>query len=462
MAGAGDGRITNTVFERLGRLIGGAGGFALAVLLLGTALQVNFGQYHPLAILLLSAGLFLLLIAVIAWLRTGPTSPDSESRPASITLMWVCLLIELAILLTTEPTAQPIRASLLPFRVGICIAIGMSLLLLGSHGAVRLAAVALPAIYLVIGLWVLRSVPPPPVDVCVFQHDGCAALMHGIDPYSIDFPNLYSDPAKMYGPGLVSAGRVRFGYPYPPLNLFLTLPGYVLGDFRLANLVAMTVAGLLIGLARPTAFSAAAGALLLFTPRTFFILEAGFTEPIVCLLLAGTIFAACRKVRVLPILFGLLLVSKQYMVLAAPLGILLFRTEQRRFGKLRDWFIALATGILVTLPLAAWQSRAFIKSVVTLQFHQPLRSDSLSYLPRLMAMVHWRFLLALPFLAAVAILILALRRFPRTIAGFSFAAALMFAVFFATNKQAFCGYYLLVIAACCCGIATMDLPDSAR
>jgi hypothetical protein len=287
-------------------------------------------------------------------------------------------------------------------------------------------------------------------------------LLHGINPYSIGFPNLYGNPAKIYDPTVVAGGRLLFGYPYPPPNLLLTLPGYLLGDFRLANLAAMTVAGLLISFSRPGRIASAAGSLFLFTPRTFFVLEAGFTEPIVVMLFAAVVFAACRQWRCLPVLLGLFLASKQYLILAAPLGLLLFRpegneslpTESRFPGK---WLAAGVTILVVTVPLAVWDCGAFLHSVVLLQFHQPIRSDSLSYLPALAARLPWRGLLLLPFVLTFAVIIFVLRRFPKQPAAFAGATALVFLVFFATNKQAFCGYYLLVMAALCAAIATTPI-----
>lgn len=415
-----------------------------AVLLLGAALQVNYGQYHPRAMVLLSGS----LIALLAAARRRFVSFHGRRE---IYIGLACVITCLSMILAASPTAQPLQGSAWPLQIGVIIAMLLGISLVGGAKMARAGAWIFPALYFICGLWVLRHSPPPPVDICVFQHDSCAALLHGANPYAIDFPNLYDNAAnKMYGPGLVWGGRVHFGYPYPPLSLLMTLPGYLLGDFRLAHLAAMTLAGLLIGFARPGAMGALAGALFLFTPRAFFVVEAGFTEPLVCLLLAATIFAAYRKPKLVPFFFGLLLVSKQYMILAAPLGFLLFQTNKR------SWLIAAVTGGVVTLPFLV-SPGAFVHSVVTLQFHQPLRSDSLSYFPGLMQALRWPPLMLLPFAAAGGVLLFVLRKFDRTPAAFCLAIALVFMIFFATNKQAFCGYYLLVLCGACGAIATTGL-----
>ena len=64
-------------------------------------------------------------------------------------------------------------------------------------------------------------------------------------------------------------------------------------------------------------------ALYLFTPRSFYVLERGWTEPFVVFLLAATVFCACHLPRALPYLFGLFVSAKQYLILVVPLYALL-------------------------------------------------------------------------------------------------------------------------------------------
>jgi hypothetical protein len=45
---------------------------------------------------------------------------------------------------------------------------------------------------------------------------------------------------------------------------------------------------------------------------------------------------------------------------------------------------------------------------------------------------------------------------PRNAGGFAGAVAMVYFTFFALNRQAFCNYYFLVIAAMCCAIAALD------
>src|SRR5205085_9340518 len=102
------------------------------------------------------------------------------------------------------------------------------------------------------------------------------------------------------------------------LTLLLALPGHLVGDFRYAQLAALAIAGGLLAYARPGerggfpgARAVAASALLLFTPRGFSVVEAGWTEPFAILMLAATVFCACRRGRAwmlgCAMCFGLLL-----------------------------------------------------------------------------------------------------------------------------------------------------------
>jgi hypothetical protein len=58
--------------------------------------------------------------------------------------------------------------------------------------------------------------------------------------------------------------------------------------------------------------------------------------------------------------------------------------------------------------------------------------------------------------------LLALRRAPRSPAGFATAAAVTYLAFFAFNKQAFCNYYSFVVAALCCAAGVATLPQPSR
>ncbi len=367
-----------------------------------------------------------------------------------------------------------------PFYAGVAAAAVLSAGLLLRSPIVR--QVCLPLIllaHLLLGAWMLRASPDPLIDVFVFQQQAPAALLEGKNPYAMTFVDVYGSDAAgaraVYGQGLTRDGKVTFGFPYLPVSLFISLVAYgAAGDYRYAQLVAMTAAGALLAYARPGRVAALAAVLLLFTPRAFFVLGRGWSEPYVVVLLAAVVFCACRGLALLPVALGLFLASKQYLVLALPACLILAASlGDRRQAIGLAWKAALVA-IVVTLPLALWDWDAFWFSTVTVQKEAPFRDDALSYL------VYWKQAFGgatplfgrpveqhgatLAFVATIPAVLLALFRAPRTPAGFAAALALSFLPFIALNKQAFANYYYFTIGCLCSAIAASrpgedeDLP----
>lgn len=341
-----------------------------------------------------------------------------------------------------------ILLALLPFRAGRIVGLPLAL-----------------ATFFMIGLWVLRTNDKPFIDVWVFQQQSAHALLHGQNPYAITFPNIYGAGIGVYGSDLQSQDRVNFGYPYMPLSLFMAIPGYLLkGDVRYAHLVALTLAAAFIAYSRPGCISKMAGLLLLLSPRSFMVLEMAWTEPFVIFWLAATISCACRWPKGLPYALGLFLATKQYLIFAVPLSLLLWPGGWKFVVKV------VLTAIVVTAPLALWNFPAFWHSAVTLQLHQPLRDDALSFLiwfyrhvnPQLAQKLGWVAFAA----AGVMVLFFLLFRSPRysgervrmrglleNPALFSAALGITYLAFYALNRQAFCNYYYFVVAALLCAVA---------
>ena len=142
-----------------------------------------------------------------------------------------------------------------------------------------------------------------------FRH----ALARGEDPYAITFPNVYAPTTTMYGPGLVKDDRVQFGFPYPPLVLLFTAPAQLLlGDFRYAYLLAMLMSGVMIVAIRPDKIGMLVAGIY-FSCAHVYLLEIGFTEPLSVMLLLATLLCAMRFAKLMPVMLGLFLASKQYL-----------------------------------------------------------------------------------------------------------------------------------------------------
>jgi hypothetical protein len=479
-----------------------AGGLAEMLLIgaavcLGCAIQVNNGNYSPRGLLLLTIALGCGLLAVGGraawWGRAGAPS----DRAVGV-LLGLGILVQLVLLFTSDPA--PLQADPrwpVSFRGMLCVAAVFAAMLLpalGSDAGVwrrlqRAAFAGLLLVHLAMGVWVLRAVPYPFTDVVQFQHDADNALLRGENPYALWFIDLSHGTSKLYAPGTQHDGKLDFGFPYPPLSAMLTLPAHVLGpkpapdrpnasgeieeqagDLRYAQLLAITLSAVLMALAGRGPVSKGAAALFLLTPRGFFVLSQGWTEPFVVLLLAATVFAASRRSRATPYVLGLFWAVKQYVVLSAPLTLLLIPAEgpapaaagPRRWRELwpiawRWGLKATAVALAVTLPFVLWGPKPFWWSAVAVQVRQPFRPDALSYPAGLYA---WRGVVLptiVAFIALAGVMCLALARTPRTPAGFAAATAVTFAVFFALNKQAFANYYYFVIGALATAVAASGI-----
>jgi hypothetical protein len=352
-------------------------------------------------------------------------------------------------------------------------------------------------VHLFLGFWLVRSCPNPDIDVWHFQQIGGRALLAGQNPYTATYPDIYAQrtarleraaradnagnevdgvgggrpateptPATRpaYGEHLTTGTTLKFGFPYPPASLFLSTLGLRFGgDHRYAQAVALTLSGLLIAAARPGRWGALSALLLLFTPRAFFVLGRGWTEPFVVLHLSLTLFVACRLPRLFPIALalGLFLASKQYLVFAVPLAWLLVPAPRDR--RRAAWLIGVAVlvALAVTAPLALWDVRAFVVSTFTAQADAPFREDALSWLVWFYDRTGVKLGAWAAFALALAALVACLRYCPRSPAGFATGLLAVYLPFIAFNKQAFANYYLFVISAAACALGLLRPEKSS-
>jgi hypothetical protein len=423
---------------------------------LGYALQVGDGHLHPDAIAPLQWMVGLSAAAALmprVWFR------GTSAETLTVVALYAALTCQFGQLLSKSPGIYLNDAGeqgLLPFHYGIvAAAMVCGVIAVRPRWTARsLPLFGLLAVHFALGVWLIEGSPDPLIDTYVFQRDSVQALLAGTNPYTITFPNIYKD-AAFYAPGISVDGRLNFGFVYPPLSLLMALPGAVLsGDFRYSQLAAMTVAaGCMMTMGAFNRIAALAAALFLFTPRGFFVLEQCWTEPYLVCTVCIAACTALRMPRVFPYAVGLLLVVKQYMLLFLPLVFLLPNTPRSARGL---WNFALRVGAssaLVTLPLVLWNPAAFYRSAIALQFNQPFRLDALSFAAIRVAANQAAPPESTPFLLASCAILLSLWRTPRTAAGFTGAAALVYGLFFAFAKQAFCNYYYLVIGLLCCAVA---------
>ena len=346
------------------------------------------------------------------------------------------------------------------FVAGLASAFVLSILIvIDSPRAVRLWFPLLLLTFAALGVWMIRASPDPRIDVITVHRAAIEALARGESPYGITFENIYADN-EFYAPDAVRGGRVLFGLPYPPLSLLMAIPGQaLLGDIRFAELGALVLGAMLIGYSTFSRVSMLAAAILLFTPRVFFVVEQGWTEPFAVCWLGATVFALRQRVAGRALALGLLCAVKQHLVIGLalyPLG------ESGRSRK--SILIAAAVAALVTMPFAIWDPTGFFRSVVWLQFVEPFREDSLSVLS-LMSRMGVPITSSSSTVASLGALIASglfvWWKAPRSPAGFALALGFVLMVVFAFSKKAFCNYYFFVLATFAASIAaSVEDPDS--
>ncbi|EPX62674.1 hypothetical protein D187_008862 [Cystobacter fuscus DSM 2262] len=433
---------------------------AIAAVGLGYAIQVSNGNLHPQSVTWLTVAVVTSTLAlVLPTLRREDATRQAERL--AVLVLGAGLIWQFAQLCTTSPAMylRPGREGFQPFLMGIAAAAVLAGAGLGSDSWLgRWRLPLLVGVHLALGYWILRASPRPHIDVFAWHVEALQALGRGVNPYAITMPDIYGHDL-FYEPGLLANGRVQVGFTYPPLSLLIAGIGYVLGgDYRWANLVAMGLAAVLMGQCQPGRLPAVAAAVFLFTPRTFFVLEQGWTEAHIAFLMALTVWSACRAPRVLPVALGLLFASKHYLILAAPLVVLLHPGPSPWRATVRTVLKAVAVAAVITLPFAVLDPVAFYQDMITFQLRQPFRVESLSYLAWWNQHMGVRPPPLLGFVAVLPVIGLALWRAPRTPAGFALAVGLLIMIFFAFSKQAFCNYYYFIVAALCCALAAWNAP----
>ena len=454
---------------------------AFGAILLGHALQIRDGFFDPVA--LRWALLATLFVLAGAGRTAGPKG--SESIVAGVLVAGLLSnLLALATmpigmyLVRSEPSRHP------DFLAGLAVAtLCVALIAFDSTRARRAWLPALMLTYGALGVWLIHASPRPHIDVMTVFHEAVAALGRLQSPYSITFPNIYDNEA-LYGAGLVVDGRVQFGFPYPPLSLLMAVPAYALGgDVRYAELAALLAGAAFIGYCARGRIAPLAAAGLLFTPRTFFVLEQAWTESLVICWAGLTVFAATRPSTVrnaagrrhglTAIALGLLVAVKQHLVIALLLTPWIRRREESERATMSILVAACSVAALVTLPFFLWDPGGMWRSVVILQLREPFRADSLSVLSHF-AREGWQptpaVLLAAPLVALASGLGLTWWRLPRTPAGFALGLGTTFLLLFIFSKKAFCNYYFLVIALLMAGVAcasaqfapAASLPDEEQ
>jgi hypothetical protein len=306
----------------------------------------------------------------------------------------------------------------------------------------------------------LRS-SPAQIDVQVYLHDGVIRLLHGQNPYTMTIPNIYQSPftEMFYGPDLVVQGRVPVGFPYLPVALLISIPGYVLGDVRYSQLIAMLVTVLLLRRLASDRVGQAAAVLAVAAPTAIPMLTGAWVEPGLVALLACLILALkSHRNALIAVFLGLFLTYKQYVVLAIPIIWLLHRSVSRRVA-----LIGFGIAGLVIMPFFVVDPSAFWRTIFAGQHNLTFRPDSISLLVWSVNEFAWPppwTYGMLPLLGGGLTAIVLTIRAPRTPAAFAASVGLTLLVTFLLAQAAFMNYYFLASGALLiAAVAWPPLPE---
>lgn len=435
-----------------------AAAFAASTIATGRALQISNGTYNLDALWWIGVGFALCILGIATHRLAGDWSTTGRRLTTAILTAGIGWQLWQLLNATPGVNIDP-SVSLLPFKAGV-IAVGL-LALAGTFGLTAARRYWFPAAVatnLLLGVWMIQVSPTPGIDVVVVHNEAMNALLDGNDPYRISFPNIYGDDWKhFYNPAVVFGDRIAFGYPYPPVSLLLAVPGYLFfGDYRYSLLALLIGAALLIGYGRSHLPARLAAVAMMTTPRGFFVLEQGWTEPISIFLVALTVYLLRDGPLNASWAAGVMLAAKQYLPF---IGLGVLRTlwlDRSRW----PWIAGVIafTGIACVVPFAMWHINSFMRSVVWLQTLEPFRTDALSFLiwADRNGLGRGTFLWAVG--AAISAAVLSLVATRNTPSGLAASSAFIMFAMFVFGSKAFCNYYYFVIGALCIAIGAFAGP----
>jgi hypothetical protein len=403
----------------------------LVSFLCGMAITFNRGAYSDGALALVLIALGVLVFCLIESCRR-PVSIERNPRMLLV-LVWLGLVAMAFYAWNDEIIIYPVQ----PWNAGRNAQIA-ALLLLTTYApfltgrwrepkALRLARFgAFALIVAIAGADVMKASPTPRIDVWTVQQDGAAALKAGKNPYT-------EVAERDTGPRVAE----DVPYVYPPTQLYLTLPAYILAkDVRFTMLTALLLAGLgmryITARARtglPSIAEDAPALYLWLMTKTFLILEQAWVDPVQVMLITMVCSAYVARLPLLTaVLLGVVLSAKQTMFWAVGLtGVIL------RFDK-KQWITTTSVGAALVLPFVILDFRALKHANFDFLSHLPSRPDALTFNSWYLRKFGHELPGALGFVLAATVTGASMWWMKPSVARLTIALAATYAVFFAFNK----------------------------
>ena len=405
----------------------------LAYTFLALGLLWSNGLYHPVALLLVTAGFAALLGA---W-KAAFSDPDDD-RPVGLAV--ACLVV---LLLAQLPFANAIYLqSLLYDRAVLWFTLAAAVAVALAYGTRRARWSAWrPRVFAAAfcgGLavqWLIPWVSPEPfIDVYVMLQESARALLAGQDPYTATFFDIYG------GQGI---SKPITTYTYPPANILLLTPFFaLLGDVRFGMLAANLITILLLwrfARCEDDAWAELLVLLFVFHPRAAFTIEQSWVDPLILGVLSlALLLREQRREGWSAAAYGVMLAMKQYLVFFLPLWWLL----ERRPTYL---LLGVLAGLLTVAPFLVWHPGPAVHNGLLFHLSDAFRPDSLtlaSFVYHATGMVAGRWLSGIAGIAFSAAALWTCRALPKPL-GFVLASAVTFFALFFLGSQGFCNYYML-------------------
>ena len=437
----------------------------LAALCLGMASLCFSGRFEPQQFFFMVGGLALLILGVALpdrepLGREGHTAVELCLGAALLVYFAVTVAAFVPGIVIGQSPLNTIRPYWFLLAVGGFLA---AMCVYAPLQQARIYFVLFIGVFALNAIWVLHNTHSV-IDVWVAHQASCQALLAGVNPFAITYPDIYGPGSPFMPPGAVKDGMVQSGYPYPPLTLIMSLPGYLLAqDVRYMGILSMCATAVFLAVTARGRIGILLGCLLLLMPYSMLLVAFAWTETHILLLLAMFAYCAVHRPRWAPWLFGLFLVSKQHLFVVAPLALLAF-PQPRTFRPILIFALkAILAGVIVTLPWVLWNPAAFDRSVMYL-FHGALdqavvpRKDAVTFWA---AMQHYGFG-NLPAIAGVIVLafvtvwtLLWNWRSRYGIAACVAGISLSMLALHSFSRHAFCNHYYFIFGGLLCSVAAL-------
>ena len=263
----------------------------------------------------------------------------------------------------------PEPVGVMPLVISAAVLLILCLLVLGRRSLDRTALAIGVMLFVFISFEVMWTFGGNLYGLDVYRsHEAAAdAIRDGENPYTAAVVVLDGSP-------IAEPGAVIEGYAYPPVALVAYVAGdFIGGDPRWASVIAVLGLMSVFALASREEAGVVASVLLLLAavPLQRAILWSGWTEPVSLVLVAGGVLLWRRRL-LSPVLLGLALASKQYLVVLVPL---LFLVDSRPW---RRTIISGCVAGLTLVPAAVADFSAFWFTMVTRPLGLGFRPDTRS------------------------------------------------------------------------------------